>query len=79
MSKTIIKKAEDCTPFELFQLQRYGNILKSQSYQRRRIHPDDDNPSDESAEAFEEWMNEAAEIGRENEENRCGSTFDHNF
>ena len=76
MSKTIIKKTDDYTPFELFQLQRYGNILKSQSYQRRRH---EDNPTDEAAEAFEEWMNQAAEIGRENEENRCGSNFDHNF
>ena len=75
MSKTIIKNIEDCTPFELFQLQRYGNILKSQSYQRRQ----EENPTDEAAEAFEEWMNNAAEIGRENQENRYGSTFDHNF
>lgn len=79
MSKTITKKTDDCTPYERFQMQRYGNILKSQSYQRRRNNPDDDNPADEAAEAFEEWMSLEAELQRQDNEDHCGSTFDNNF
>ena len=56
---------KDLTPYELSQLEKYGNILPADGSQN--------DSEDEGEKAFKEWNELQAELTRENDENNFGN------
>lgn len=56
---------KDLTPYELSQLEKYGNILPADGSQN--------DSEDEAEKAFKEWNELQAELTREDDENNFGN------